>query len=111
RKRARLRADAPHVEIMNIIDAIDLAHGCFHEFQFYSARSAFEQDVQSLAHDPEARPENQRADSERERGIDPILSGCDDDPAAHDYGGGGQGGANFMKKRPADFQFAAGADG
>ena len=51
---ARLRPDAPHVQVVNTIDAINPAHGGFYDFQFYPARSAFEQDVQSFAHNAKA---------------------------------------------------------
>jgi hypothetical protein len=51
-----LRADAPDVQIMDIIYAAHGAHGAFDQLELQTSRGAFEQDVQGLAHDAEARP-------------------------------------------------------
>ena len=55
-ERVSFRADAPHVEIVNILYAGDGKNGGFDSFQTDSARSAFQKDVQSLAQDSERRP-------------------------------------------------------
>src|SRR6266566_3784995 len=38
RQRAGLRSDAPHVEVVDIIDAVNFADACFHPRKFHSAR-------------------------------------------------------------------------
>src|SRR5215469_1085443 len=70
-ERAGFRADAPHVEIVNVVYAFYFADCALDQRQFHTPRSAFQEDVQRLAQDSEARPKDQRADAERERGIDP----------------------------------------
>src|SRR5579863_1584326 len=85
---ASFRADAPDVEIVHVVDSLDGANGIFNQFEFHAARGAFEQDVQGLAHDAKARPQDQHADSEGERRVDPVIAGDQDGPASGDYGGG-----------------------
>ena len=50
----RLRSDVPHVQIVNIVHAIDPPHGGFDLLEFDPPRRAFEQDVEGLAHDAES---------------------------------------------------------
>src|SRR5215469_5983139 len=70
-ERAGFRADAPHMEIVNVVYAFYFANCGFDQRQFHATRSAFQQDVQRFAQDAETGPEDQRANAEGERGIDP----------------------------------------
>src|SRR5438874_2518326 len=54
---ACLRPDVPHVQIVNIVHAVDLAHGGFDLLELDPAWRAFEQYVESLPHDAESRPQ------------------------------------------------------
>ena len=75
-------SDTPHVEIVHIDDALNYAHRFGNFVQADPAGCPLEQDVQTLTDDSEGRPENQGADSERQRRIHPGLFGLQDDPPA-----------------------------
>ena len=70
-----LRAEAPDVQVVDVDDAFDLFHAGANVGQRDAARGAFKQDVQRLADDADAGPENERGDEERKDGVDPVLAG------------------------------------
>src|ERR1700676_3249421 len=74
RKRVTLRADAPDVKIVDFIYSFDRPDGRLDLFQLHTPWRAFEQNVERLAHDAEAGPQNQHADPEGESGINPVIS-------------------------------------
>src|SRR5208282_5411791 len=49
RERTSFRTNAPDVEIVNVIHAIDRADRAFHQFDSYSPRRSFEKNIQCLA--------------------------------------------------------------
>jgi len=51
---ASFRADVPAVEVVHVVDAVDRADGGLDQFELQAARRAFEEDIQSLAHDAES---------------------------------------------------------
>src|SRR5215831_174436 len=106
---AGFRSDAPDVQVVHVVDAFDFANGAFHVFDLETARRTFEQNVQRLAHDAEAGPQDQDADSDGERGIDPVLAGGEDGPAAGDDGGSLEGVADLVEESAADVDVASGA--
>ena len=53
-ERSRFRSDAPHVQIVNIIHALNPAHRGFHPLQLDATRRAFQQDVQGFTNDAKA---------------------------------------------------------
>ena len=57
-----MTADAPYVQIVDIIHAGNAANLTGHAVQFHPAWRAFQKDIQGLADDAERRPENERAD-------------------------------------------------
>ena len=74
-ERARLRTEAPDVKIVHVEDALDGFHAGADLRERTTARRAFEQDVEGLAHDADAGPEDERGDEQRENGVDPVLAG------------------------------------
>src|SRR5271165_738386 len=99
---AALRADAPAVEIVHVVDAFDGTDGVRDQLELNAPGGAFEQNIKALAHDAEARPENERADPERERGIDPVIACSENCPASGDHGGSGERVAHFMQESAAN---------
>jgi len=63
-ERVAFRADAPDVQVVDVIHALNLANGRFDVIEPHAARSAFQQDVHGLAQDADRGPENQGADPE-----------------------------------------------
>src|SRR5208337_3079791 len=59
-----LRSDAPQMQVVHVADAGNRPHRGLYCFQVDAARGALEQNVQRLADDAYARPQNQRADPE-----------------------------------------------
>src|ERR1035438_9882505 len=95
-ERMSIAADAPDVQIVDVVDSGDGANGGFDALQFHAARRAFEQDVEALADDADGRPEDHDADADGEGGIDPALSGKRDGDTSGDDGGGGERVADFV---------------
>jgi hypothetical protein len=44
-ERPRFRANAPHVEIVHVVDSADRADRVFHQFQLQATRRAFQLDI------------------------------------------------------------------
>src|SRR5664279_1149739 len=72
RQRMGIAANAPHVEVVDIIDAWDGADCAFNALQFHAAGSAFEQDVEALADDSDGRPQDHHANAYGQGGINPA---------------------------------------
>ena len=72
---AGLGAEAPDVEVVDVDDAIDGFHAGANGRERDAARGAFKQDVEGLADDAEAGPEDEGGDEQREDGVDPVLAG------------------------------------
>src|ERR1041385_4064498 len=49
-KRVRIRADAPHMQVMDVVYPGDGGEGGGNVFQFHAAGRALQQDVKALAH-------------------------------------------------------------
>src|ERR1700722_6640661 len=106
-ERTSLRPYTPAVEIVHVVDSFDRADRGLDFLQAHPPGRAFEQNIQRLAHDAVARPQDQRADAEGERGIDPIISRDKNRPASEDYGGGGERIADFVQQGTADVHVGA----
>jgi len=61
-ERVSLRSDAPDVKIVHVIDSADGADGGLDLLQLHAARRAFQKNVERLAHDAEAGPQDQHTD-------------------------------------------------
>src|SRR5437660_12618320 len=81
------RANTPDVQVVDIIDALDLADGGFEAIEFHAARRALEQDVHGLAQDADRRPQDHGADAEGEVGGDPRPARRQTGPTAGEDGG------------------------
>ena len=103
---ARVRAEAPDMQVMNVDNALDFFHASANGGQRDAARRAFEQDVESFADDADTRPEDERGDDERKDGIDPVLAGEKDPSAAGYNGSGGERVAGHMDKGRAHVHVA-----
>src|SRR5579864_6553723 len=97
------------MQIVNIIYALYLTNRGFHPGEFHPARRAFEQNVQRLAHDAEACPEDQRANAEGKCGVDPRLTGHENRPAAGNDSRARKRVADLVQERAADVYIAIGA--
>src|SRR5450755_1088648 len=106
---AGFRSDVPDVQVVDVVDAFDGANRGCDAVDLNAARGAFEQDVQGLAHDAGAGPENQHADTDGKSGINPQLARCHDGPAAGNNCRGGKRVSDLMQKDAADIDVAAGA--
>ena len=85
-----LRAEAPHVEVVNVDDAFNGLHAGADLVDLNAARSSFEKDVEGFANNVDAGPEDECGNNEREDGVDPGMSGEEDGCASDDDGGGGE---------------------
>src|SRR5215831_12522312 len=88
--------DAPHVQIMNVVDAWDGANRRLDAIERHAAGNALKQNVQALANDADRRPQDHHANADGERGIDPALPGEDDRDAADNHGRGGESISDFV---------------
>lgn len=84
-----LRTQAPDVQIVHVDHAFDALHAGADFGEGDSAGSAFEKDVEGLADDAEAGPEDEGGDYQREDGVDPVMTCEQDGGAAGDDCGGG----------------------
>ena len=87
---AGLGAEVPYVEVVDVEDAFDGFHSGADYWERNAAWSAFKKDVERLADDADAGPEDERGDEQGEDGVDPVLSGEEDARAAGDDRGGGK---------------------
>ena len=99
-------ANAPDVEVVDIVDAGDGTNGGFDALQFHAPGGAFEQDVEALANDPDGRPQDHDADSDGEGGIDPAMAGERDGDTSGDDRGGGERVTNFVHDGAAQIDVA-----
>src|ERR1700722_1886070 len=106
-ERVSLRADAPDVQIVNVVDAVDRTDGGCDTFQLQTAWRAFEQDIQSLTHDAVSRPQDQRSDRKGKRGVDPVVSRHQDGPAAGDNRGSGESVSHCVEQSAANVDVTA----
>ena len=102
-------AEAPDMQVVDVLDALDGSEGGTNLDEGDAAGRAFEEDVEGLAHDGDRRPEDERGDGERERGIDPGASGEENDEATDDDRGGGQRIAEHVDEDAADVDVVADA--
>ena len=93
---------------MNVFDPLDGLKRNAYLRQRATARRAFQQDVERLAHDGERTPENQRGDEDGEHGIDPVVPGEQDGGAADDDRGGRKRVAQHVNEGAADVDVARG---
>jgi len=103
---ARLRAEAPDVQVVHIDHALDGFHAGANFSDGAIARRAFEQDVERFAHDADAGPENEGGDEQGERGIDPVLPGEENAESAGDDGSGGERVAGHVNEGRAHIHVA-----
>ena len=75
----------PHMQVMYIDDAFDCLHAGTYLQQRDAARRAFEQNIESLAHDADAGPEDQGGDQQRQDRVDPVLPGDQNACASGDH--------------------------
>ena len=66
RQRGARRAEGPDVEVMDAVDAVDVAEGVGHGVGIDAGGRAFEQQVHRLAQHAVAAPEDQQADEDRD---------------------------------------------
>jgi len=103
---AGLGAEVPYMEIVDIKDAFDGFHSGADYWERNAAWSAFKKDVERLANDADAGPEDERGDEQREDGVDPVLAGEKDGCASGDNGGGGEGVAGHVQEGGAHVDVA-----
>jgi len=94
---------------MHIIHALYIANGGFYPRQFHSSRRALKQNVQRLAHDAEARPQNHGSNAKRKRRVNPNLSGGQNGPAPNNDRRGRKRVPDFMKQSAAQVDVAIGS--
>jgi len=94
-------AERPDVHVVNFKDAFDRENGAGHFFHAAVGRTAFEQDVRRLAQDADARPENEQADGETEKRIDPSYARHADYDCADDDGDVGKRVAKIVNEDAA----------
>ena len=63
-KGTRLRTEAPYVQVVDVDDAFNLFHAGADGGERNAARSAFEENVEGLADDADAGPENEGGDEQ-----------------------------------------------
>lgn len=101
-----LGAETPDMEIMDVHNAIDVFDGGADLCELDTARGAFEEDVQSFAHDANRAPKDERGNEEREQGIDPVEVGVENAEATEDDGGGGDGVSQHVDEDGTDIDLA-----
>src|SRR5215472_17372830 len=106
-ERMSLRANAPDMEVVNVVYTLNRTDRQLNLLQLHSARCAFEKDVERLADNTESRPENQHTDGDRQNRVDPIISGEQDGPASGDDRSSRQRVSDFMQQGTADIYVAA----
>ena len=102
-------ADAPDMEVVDVEHAGDGAQLRVDGGNLHAAGCAFEQNVQTLTHNADRRPEHHAGDADGERRIDPAMAGSEDEPAADDHGSGRERIANFVDQDGAQIQIASAA--
>ena len=73
-KRARTGTEAPDMQVVNVDYTFDGFHAGADFCERNAARCAFEQNIECLAHDPDAGPEDERGNDEGENRVDPVLT-------------------------------------
>ena len=63
------------MQVVDVDHAFDGLHAGANLGERNAARRAFEKNIQCLANDAEAGPEDERGDEQREGGIDPVVAG------------------------------------
>src|SRR5690349_13484455 len=77
-------ADAPHVQVVNVVNAFNGSDGGGYLFQFHAEGGAFQQDVETFAGDAEGGPEDESANAKGEGGVNPDIAGGEDSGATAD---------------------------
>jgi hypothetical protein len=103
---AGVGAEAPDVQVVDVDDALDGSMPGANGGSETPRGRAFEQDIEGLADDAEAGPEDERGDEQRENRVDPVLAGEQDARAAGDDGGGGERVAGHVEKGRAQVDVA-----
>ena len=70
-----ISAEGPDVDVVNFVDTLDGEHGAGHVFNAAVAGAALQEYVGGFAEDADAGPEDQDADGEAEKRVDPMKSG------------------------------------
>ncbi len=58
-----LRSNAPDVKVVHIVDSTDGADRRLNFFQLHTAGRAFQQNIERLAYDAVARPQDEHSDA------------------------------------------------
>ena len=69
---AGVRAEAPDVQVVNVDHALDGFHAGANLGERDAAGRAFEKNIEGLADDADAGPENERGNEQRENRVDPV---------------------------------------
>ena len=85
-KRVVVAAERPDVNVVDFLDAVDGENGAGDVFDAQLARAAFEKDVRGFAQDADAGPQDEQADGETEKRVDPMGAGDVNDDRANDDG-------------------------
>src|SRR5260370_5454503 len=96
----RLRAETPHMQVVNVHDAFDCSHGSADFAKLKVARGSFEQDVQGLANNSHGTPQNHPGDQDRKHWLDPGHAAEQDRGATCYYCGRRQGASELAQKDP-----------
>lgn len=103
-------AERPEMNIVDLLDAFDSEDGAGHLFDAQLRRTAFEKNVRGLTKNAEAGPEDQQADGEAEKRVDPLRAGqANEDRAAND-GDIREGVAEIVNQDAAEIEVAAATD-
>src|SRR5437868_14023404 len=97
------------MKVVHIVYTVDRTHGSLDRSDLHTARRALQKNIEGFAHYAESRPENQCANTERKRGINPILSGDQDRTTACDNRSRGKRVANLVQKSAANVDIATAA--
>src|SRR5882757_8599260 len=84
RQSMRLRAQAPHMQVVNIQNAFDRSHRLTDLTQLKIAWRPFQQNVQRLTNNPHRAPQNHSRNQNRKHWIDPGHAAEQDRGAARD---------------------------
>lgn len=95
-------AEGPDVDVVNFEDSFDCQDRASYIFHGAIRRAAFKQNVCGLAQDPDAGPEDEQADGETEKRIDPADAGSADDDGADDDGYVGECVAEIVNQDAAE---------
>src|ERR1035437_4648404 len=95
---AGIRAETPDMQVVDVDHSLDGPHAQANLRERDAARRAFQKNIEGLADNAHAAPENERGNDQRESRVDPVPPGQQNPRAAGNHRGGRKRVAGHVNK-------------